>query len=79
MLLASQVLMLIAYGVTVYVGVNMHMRPTEVDTKLKESACARWGKGDTGSRLCHMLPAIQVCWAHRALFKTCSFLGTALV
>uniref|UniRef100_A0A7S0WGP3 Transmembrane protein n=1 Tax=Chlamydomonas leiostraca TaxID=1034604 RepID=A0A7S0WGP3_9CHLO len=59
LLLTSQVLLLLAYAATVYVGLNMRQLPTEVDTKLRDAACARWGKGDTGSRLCHMLPAIQ--------------------
>jgi len=58
-LLASLVGCVAVYGACAALVAAMYFEPTKVDSRLKESACARYSSMDTGSRLCQMLPTIE--------------------
>ena len=49
--------------------------------QLKESACKRYSKSDSGSRLCHMLPGIEARLAESMsmLTKSCAVLAVSTV
>mmetsp|Transcript_14150 Transcript_14150/g.38301 ORF Transcript_14150/g.38301 Transcript_14150/m.38301 type:complete len:389 (+) Transcript_14150:97-1263(+) len=57
--LASQVMSIMAYGAAVLLSVQLFLQPIQVDVNLTEKACARFSQADRSSRMCQMLPSIQ--------------------
>ncbi|KAF5828892.1 hypothetical protein DUNSADRAFT_16853 [Dunaliella salina] len=62
--LASQVMSIMAYGAAVLLSVQLFLLPIQVDVNLTEKACARFSRADRSSRMCQMLPGVQDYVSH---------------
>lgn len=58
-LLGGQCLLLVVYGIAVFLAVASFYQPRQVEDKMKSSACGRYAHTEHGAKMCALIPDIE--------------------